>query len=69
MKLRSIIIKEAIKDFFGADKDYRLMPMLMYMTKQKRPKLTEKEKDAVWHIKTNLSDKDYRENLVKSLGN
>ena len=66
MKLRKEIKKLAVKDFYG-----RSCPeatrVIRYLNKNGRPKLTEEEKDAVWHIRTNLTDKVYRDNLTESL--
>jgi len=66
MKQRNEVIKEVVKDFYGARK-VNVMPIVKYLTKRNKPKLTEEEKDALWHIQTNLADKTYRESIIESL--
>ena len=62
MKKREIY-QRAVRDFYGASK-FRERVLLKYLLKQNKPKITDDEKDAVWHIKTNLSDPIYRRNLL-----
>jgi len=61
------IIKEAVRDFYGQYSP-NAKPLMFYLTRRKRkPKLTEEQKDDLWHIRTNLSDLIYRQNIVKTL--
>lgn len=67
MKIRNEIIKEAVRDFFGSSQGILTAPIMKYLTKRNKPKLTEEQKDAVWHIRINLADKAYRESIIESL--
>lgn len=66
MKLRNEIIKEAVRDFYG-DSNANVMPIVKYMTKRNKPKLTEEQKNTLWYVRANLKDKDYRDSIIKSL--
>ena len=61
MKRKDLIIK-ATKDFYGVySPDAKIV--WKYLRK-KKGKLTDEQKDAVWHIRTNLTDLVYRKSLL-----
>jgi len=65
------IILEATKDFYGEGyprKMKEIRPVALWlMGRRKGNKLTEEQQEAVWHIRNNLADQTYRQNLLKAL--
>ena len=61
------IIKLAVSDFFGSETTVKRLPIMKYLTKRNKPKLTEEQKDAIWFIRQNLGDKVYRQSLLSAL--
>ena len=63
---QNIIIKTT-QDFWGENKISRkiINTALWVMGRKKGIILNDEEDEAVWHIKNNLLDKLYRENIAK----
>ena len=64
MKKRELYQK-AVRDFFGNSK-FRERVLLKYLLKRNKPEITEEEKEAVWHIRSNISDPIYRKSLLST---
>ena len=64
---RQKLIIEAIEDYFGdclpAQKKLKKDISFWLMKKRKGIKLNEEQENAVWYIKTNLTDQTYSQTL------
>jgi len=60
-------IIRAVQDFWNEDKITRrvINTALWIMRRQKNVHLNAEEKNAVWYVSSNLTDKRYRESLME----
>lgn len=63
------LIIKATDDFFGSgclpeNKRLKKDVCLWLMNRKKGVKLNDEQRDAVWHIRTNIADPTYRESLL-----
>ena len=60
------IIIKAVQDFWNEDKITRrvINTALWIMGRKKRLELSDEEKEAVWYVQSNLTDRNYRQSLL-----
>ena len=58
------IIIRAVMDFFNRDRTDRDVINTAVALMNRKVELTDEQKEAVWYVRENLTDKRYRRNLM-----